>query len=256
MSDMNESRTSTPGLPLPPDAPRVRYGRPLPPATVALLIQLQVLLVYARHLLGFLAQVAERGFSLVARCFGSVQVAFVLTNLTRGILRAIALERVLLTRTGGEPDPVANKPRRRMPQAARQSASHAPRPSADRIPGLPTLRQLEAAIRRRPVESAVDEIRHDLGVSFSLCEARFGNALRDMIATHRDSLSNVFRECLPRAAVTAGTAERQPACDFPPQKPDVIRYIVGWFIGAQQPVCGFPFTASPAGAAIDGAQPP
>jgi hypothetical protein len=253
---MNEAGTATPGLPPPPDPPKDRSARPLPPATVELLIQVQVLLVYARHLRGLLAQVAERGFSLAAQCFGSVQAAFVLTNLTRGILRAIALERVLLARTGGEPDAAAGKPRKRMPQAARQSASRAQRPSRDRVLGLPTLRQLEAAIRRRPVESAIDEIRHDLGVSFSLCEARFGNALRDMVVAYRDSLASVFKQCLPRAADAAGAPERDLAFDLPPRKPDAIRYIVGWFIDAQQPVCGLPFTASPVGAATAGAQPP
>ncbi|HET8995649.1 MAG TPA: hypothetical protein VFN42_03190, partial [Acetobacteraceae bacterium] len=132
---MKAAHTNLPGLPPPPDPPQHRYTQPLAPANAELLLLWQVLLVYARHLLGLLRQAGERGLALLARGFGSMQASFVLTNLTRGILRAIALERVLLARAagtqaggsqaGGQPDPAASNARKRTPRAPRQAATEA-----------------------------------------------------------------------------------------------------------------------------------
>ncbi|HET8995058.1 MAG TPA: hypothetical protein VFN42_00175, partial [Acetobacteraceae bacterium] len=112
-----------------------------------------------------------------------------------------------------------------------------------------------AAIRRQPVEAAIDAIRHDLGVCFSLCGARFGNALHDMAAAHRDTLATVFHPFPQRETAVADAPARNATFALPPQKPDAIRYILGC-LGAQQPVCGFPVMASPLGVATAGAQPP
>ena len=259
---MNEP-LATAALPPPPDPPQDRHGRPLPPATAELLIQLQVLLVYARHLIDTLAWQANRGVALIAQCFGSAQAGLVLTHLASGILRAIALERVLLAQAAGQPPALPRQPRKRRlqplhpdaPQPAGRQPS-APPPAPTQFPVLPTLRQLEAAIRRRPADRAVEAICHDLGLAFSLCEARFGNALRDMIAAYRGNLAKIFQQFPGRAAAVAAAPEPNVLFDCPPQKPDAIRYIVGCFIGARQLVCGFPFTAPPVTAATAGAQPP
>ena len=214
---MDAPRTTFSGLPPPPDPPQGRYRRP--PATAELLLLVQVLLVYARHLIDLLNQAAERGCLLLARCFGTAQAGFVLTSLSRGILRAIALERVLLAPAGGQPaggQPAGGQPatgerdpdrtpRTRIACATQPSGPRPPRHPQDRCPGLPTLRQLEAAIRRQPVEAAIDDIRHDLGVCFSLCEARFGSALHDMAAGYRDTLANAFHP-IPRRDMAVADA--------------------------------------------------
>lgn len=257
---------ATSGLSLRPD-PQDRHGRPLPPATAELLILLQVLLVYARHLLNMLEHQAQRSFARLARSFGSAQAGFVLTNLASGILRAIALERVLLAQAGGASaggQPAARQSRKRTPPAAQQAAQQAaprqparPRPAqadANRLPGLPTLRQLQAAISRRPVDSVIGDITHHLSVAFSLCEARFGGALRDAIAAYRGTVSGFANESLRQKASAADMPKPTSACDDPAQKPGAIRYTVG-FLRAE-PGCAFSFTTPPAAALTAGAQPP
>ncbi|HET8996961.1 MAG TPA: hypothetical protein VFN42_09855 [Acetobacteraceae bacterium] len=222
-----------------------------------LLILVHALLVYARHWARLFGQAAERGIALLAHCCGSAQASFVLSHFTRGILRAIALQRVLSARAVGEPagnaaGAASGMPRKRTPPAGRHSVSGA---SHDQLTALPTLRQLEAAISRRPVEDVIDDISRDLGAAFSLCDIRFGNALRDMAAAYRDTLRSFLHECRQREAAVADAPRRILPFALPPQKPGAIRYIVGC-LGVQQPVCGFPFTAAPFGAAIAGAQPP
>ncbi|HET8997597.1 MAG TPA: hypothetical protein VFN42_13090 [Acetobacteraceae bacterium] len=261
---MNPAR-AIPGPTLLPDPPQDHHTSPLTPPTAELLVLLQILLVYARHLRDTLARLAQRSVAHLARGFGSAQAGFVLTALTRGLLRAIALEHVLLAQAGGQPGPpAASKPRTRRPRPAQPNAqqtasqqpagSHPAPEAADRLPILPTLRQLQAAIRRHPIDSAIDDITRDLGVAFSLCEARFGNALRDAMAAYRGIVCGMSDEFPRQDAPAAAPPDQPTALHVPARKHGAIRYTVG-FLRAE-PGCAFPFTPASAAAAKAGAQSP
>src|SRR3984885_6507340 len=90
---------STPGL-SPPSAPaKDRPGKPMLARIAEILGIVAVLVTYGRHLVATLEQRAvARGFATIARFFGTVAFNTILAHLQRGLMRAIALEHVLLRR--------------------------------------------------------------------------------------------------------------------------------------------------------------
>src|ERR1700733_1007413 len=90
---------NTPGL-SPPSAPaKDRPSKPAPARIAEILGIVSVLLTYGRHLVATLEQRAvARGFATIARFFGTVAFNTILAHLQRGLMRAIALEHMLLRR--------------------------------------------------------------------------------------------------------------------------------------------------------------
>src|SRR5579863_8266346 len=83
----------------PPDPPKDPPATTLPENIDALLHVARILLTYGRHLLDTIRQrAAAPNFNAIAACFGTANVTTILAHLNRGILRCIALERVLLAR--------------------------------------------------------------------------------------------------------------------------------------------------------------
>src|SRR5579875_696724 len=158
----NASAAAEPRLPF--NLQPSRRIRPMPPATVELLILLQLLLIQARHLRDTVARVVERALARSMQGFGSAQARFVLANLARGILRAIALQHVC---TCAAPHPAARRSGKCTRQAA--PARHPVRARSVRggLVRLPTLRQLEAAIRRQSAEHAIAQINREFGIALS-----------------------------------------------------------------------------------------
>src|SRR4029077_17908266 len=65
----------------------------------------RILLTYGRHLIDTVRQRATApNFNAIAACFASPTLATILAHLNRGILRAAALERVLLARAAAGRD--------------------------------------------------------------------------------------------------------------------------------------------------------
>jgi len=76
-----------------------RPGRPVPGRIVEILAVVSVLATYGRHLAQTLEQRSvARGFATIARFFGTVGLDTILAHLQRGLMRAIALERLLVRR--------------------------------------------------------------------------------------------------------------------------------------------------------------
>ncbi len=74
-------------------------ARSIPSRIAALLHTVRILLGYGRHLAETAPhRSASTDFNAVASCFGTGRVCAILAHLQRGILRATALERVLLER--------------------------------------------------------------------------------------------------------------------------------------------------------------
>ena len=211
---MTEPTNPTPCRACPTDPPTDRNApvlsaNSLPPNTVPpnlanVLSLVQILLTYGRHLADtFARRSTARGFHLIARHFGTSRLAVILAHIRRGILRAAALERVLLDRaaTGRDltiPPVRARRPRRAPeptpPDAAanppepKPAPKHAPRPawrdhwlhSADDPLDprhLPSFEELVKQARRDPIGRTLGKIKADLGIAPALCLAPFWNGL-------------------------------------------------------------------------------
>ena len=89
----------TTGPASPTDPPQDQPGSTVPEHIAFLLHAVDTLLGYGRHLLATVRHRATAPtFTTIAACFGTAKLSTTLAHLNRGILRAAALERVLLAR--------------------------------------------------------------------------------------------------------------------------------------------------------------
>src|SRR5487761_2756414 len=101
----------TADLPTPQGPQPDRAGKPVPEGIAAVLVLVRILLEYGRHLAATLEHRATaRSFSVIAQFFGTAQVPAILARIARGILRATALEHVLLARAARRPARTAGIP--------------------------------------------------------------------------------------------------------------------------------------------------
>ena len=96
---MERAATTTPCPASPPDPQPDRPARTMPARIAALLHTVRILLGFGRHLAETAThRSASPDFNAIAACFGTGRLYAILAHLQRGILRATALERVLLAR--------------------------------------------------------------------------------------------------------------------------------------------------------------
>ena len=121
-----DAANPTTGLSPQPDPKQDRPGKPVPQGIADVLTIVHILLAYGRHLMETLEHRAvARGFSVIAQFFGTARVPAILARLSRGILRAQALERVLLARAARGRDLIYLQPRT---HAAREAQPPLPQP--------------------------------------------------------------------------------------------------------------------------------
>ena len=255
----------TAGLPTPQGPQPDRAGKPVPEGIAAVLVLVRILLEYGRHLAATLEHRATaRSFSVIAQFFGTAQVPAILARIARGILRATALEHVLLARAARGRDLVVLQPRWRAEPAAPPALQQPPapqppkpRPARPELPEFPSLEQLETEIRRRPIGHAMADICRDLGISPSLCEGRFWTALYCAIAWYRGNFPKYYKDIHGRELDFAAALDRDRtlALDWPEQTRDGIRAILGFFIG-EEPVSPFPPSMPPGLLAAAATGPP
>src|ERR1700683_3515570 len=90
---------TTPGLATRSAPAKDRPARARPARILEILGVISVLASYGRHLGQTLEQRSvARGFATIARFFGTVTLDTILAHIQRGLMRAIALERMLLAR--------------------------------------------------------------------------------------------------------------------------------------------------------------
>jgi len=262
---------ATSGLPPPPDPKPDRAQKPVPENIADILAILQILLAYGRHLAATLEyRAAARGFSNIAQFFGTARLPAILARLTRGMLRVQALQRVLLARAARGRDLVFLQPRTRPdraappPAPAPQAEPPPPRPAPRRRPGsddppdpanLPTLEQLEAEIRRRPVGRTIADICRDLAISPSLCEGSFWNAVFYAIIWYRGNLPRLVLDFRRREVAFEPELNADPNLGLPEETTDGIRRMLGFFIG-QPPVTPFWVAVPPGLEAAEATGPP
>ena len=288
---MQHAETAAPCPASPPDPQTDRPGqtmsgqttptRTIPARIAALLHTVRILLGYGRHL----AETAERrsastDFNAVAACFGTGRLCAILAHLQRGLLRAAALERVLLERAargrdigcvapseratatayqvaapadlpaGGTDQPAdppggpAELPDVEQPaaaQVARTAATRRSRPAGWNDPELfmPTLEELEAQVRRRPLGRTLVEICLDLAVVPGFCTGAFWNELFDSIRLHGGSVATLMLEKVRREEAFCKEQDRTLGSNWDWQEMgrEALRRVLGCFIGeaADQP---------------------
>jgi hypothetical protein len=230
----------------------------IPGRTAALLGVVRVLLGYGRHLAGTVRHRASApSFTTIAACFGTIELSVIFAHLHRGILRALALQHVLLARAdrGHDVDFVRARIRARdpspapadraadqrpTPPTARKAARRPPRRSPwDDIDDFhtPTLAQLEAQVRRRPLGRTIVDICLDLAVVPGFCTGPFWNELFDAIRCHGGSIASLMRERCKREEAFSREQDRHPTrgWNWSDLRSETIRQVLGFFIG-EQPV--------------------
>jgi hypothetical protein len=165
-----------------PDASPSRSGR--------LLVLVRALIAYGRQVATTLRQNHP--------ALGPSDIALILRRIARGLLRAEALEARIIrdaTRLDAEPSP---------PRALRQRQPQPPRPAGpgpDPLPAaLPTVEQIAAEIRRRPIGAVIADICRDLGIQPN---NRLWPELRDLIVRYRGNLAGLVKDILDRLFFTS-----------------------------------------------------
>ncbi|HUN41223.1 MAG TPA: hypothetical protein VMU81_13115 [Acetobacteraceae bacterium] len=221
----------------------------------------RILLGYGRHLADTIQRRSvRRGFSALAQFFGTANVLVILAHVYRGVMRAVALERLLLDRaargrdlvsagsracsTRGDEqaetkDPVAKRrdgpapadtppPSRPAPHRGRRDAPEPPLT----LDNLPSMRQVEAEVRRRPIGRTLVAICNDLGVAPLLCSNLMWQRLYDAFALYRGSFSTWYGEMRRRRTrFIAKEVETNPDLGFPAQVRDEIQRFLGFLVG-------------------------
>jgi hypothetical protein len=246
-----------------------------PPERIAALLSVvRILLGYGRHLADTINhRAAAPSFTTIAACFGTIDLPVILGHLHRGILRAAALERLLLARAarGGDVAFTRCRIRAQGRKPAAADADHetanpaarkpAPRPlrrfphNADADFHTPTLQEIERQVRSRPVGRTIVDICLDLAVVPGFCTGPFWNALFDAMHWYGGSTASVMREKHRREQAFHREQDKSPAQGWyvSHQRRELMRQVLGFFIG-EQPVLPFPPSAiiAPAAAAATG----
>src|SRR5579859_6813434 len=215
----------------------------------------RILLTYGCHLIETIRHRATTpSFNSIAANFGTANLSTILAHLKRGMLRATALERVLLARaaTGRDIDFVQrHKPEPQPATAEAQpqqsnapepatTGTHTPRPSRpagwdDPELFMPTLEDLERQVRRRPIGRTICDICLDLAVVPGLCHSAFWNELFDIMNWFGggNSVDRLMRTKARRREAFANQQDRIRGAnwDWVNIPRDALRNVLGFFIG-------------------------
>jgi len=252
-----------PGLATQPAPPQDRPGQPVPRNIAALLVIVRTLLAFGRRLSATLERrAAKRSFSLIAQFFGTARLAVIRARIARGILRAEALEQLLLALAAGDDllpcEPVWRPEREPRPPALRQATGRAanrpgPSPKPEESLELPTPEQMQADVRRGAIGQAIADICRDLGVAPGLCDSGFWTRLHQSIRLYGGDFSQYEGEMLMRQIDFVAELERERifAFDWPDPALEGTGAILGFLIGTApvSPVLALAAARMPAAAA-------
>ena len=251
--EQTERATTCPAAPPDPQPGRPGHTvRAIPAQIAALLLTVRTLLGYGRHLAATATQrSASTDFNAIASCFGTSRLYAILAHVQRGLLRAAALERVLLARAARGRDIGFAAPRQDAiaaatvpaappqeqpagPSVARKPARRS-RPAGWNDPELfmPTLEELEAQGRRRPLGRTLVEICLDLAVVPGFCTGAFWNELFDSIRLHGGSVATLMLEKVRREEAFCKEQDRTLGSNWDWQEMgrEALRRVLGFCIG-------------------------
>ena len=220
---------SSPVLSPSPDPQPDRPAADAPPRIGRLLGLIRKLIDYGTKLAGTLRQPAatpnaatpNAAAPAAARtAFGTGNVALILASITRGLLRATALEDRLTRRAASGRDlgtspttaPTPRQPRPAQPTAARP-ATQARDPGLAR---LPTAKDIAADISRRPIGAVIADICHDLGIVPGQIDRALWDELVLAMVQYGGSLARFHKTVFQRVFPAFGApASATPACPAP-----------------------------------------
>ena len=234
----------------PADPPQDPPAPALPNNIAFLLHAVGTLLGYGRHLIATVSRRATApNFNAIAACFGTDNLSTILAHLNRGILRATALERVLLARaaTGqdiaiverrphtppAQPAPAATQPQQPATEP-RKPAPRPPRPTGWNDPELmPTMQELERQVRRRLLGRTILDICLDLAVVPGFCTGEFWNELFDAINCFGGSVASLMQQKSRREQAFDQVLDRRRGSnwDWLRLTRETARQVLGFFIG-------------------------
>lgn len=247
---------------LPSDPILDRRGRPVPEGMAFVLGLLRIMVAYGHHLSATLNHRAtRRTFSVIGLCFGTSRLNFILARVARGLLRAVALERVLMERAarGGDlyyrpAEELAPRKKPAQPPAGQgpPRSRPVPRPDPDAaltLDTLPTVGDLVAEIRRRRwIGRALASICTDLGIAPGVCDANFFTALYQAMRWYRGNFVKYHKETCRRAKAFEDELDRNRDLniryDWPDRAREATRAALGFFVG-EDPGTPFALPDSP-----------
>ncbi len=201
-----------------PNHPDPHQDRPSPTAnspknTARLLVLVRALIDYGRHLAATLQKrTADTSRADVTRNFCTNDIAKILACITRGLLRAAALETRLATRPAHEPatPDALTAPSRRAPRAA-PSVDPSDTPADPRLAHLPTPADIAAQVRRRPIGAVIADICRDLGIMPS---SPLWREISLLIIANGGNLATLYRDINGRAFMWQSSlhAAEHPGC--------------------------------------------
>jgi hypothetical protein len=240
------------------------------PQIEAVLAIVSILANYGRHLAKTLEQRAvRRSFATIARFFDSVVVDNIKAHICRGLMRAIALERMLSRRAKygrdlqylaprGSREPKVKDPEtgetvesappeeltpeqveaaqaaadiKARERLARRIARDAPLTMAT----LPRSTAVDAEVLRTSIGRTIAAICRDFGVSASLCEFMFWNSVSDSIEWYGGSLGSLVIGIHERAWNFTKDEWKHPELDLAETTRAGVRRVLGFFIGEEPP---------------------
>jgi hypothetical protein len=185
---MSDPATASATQPNPPDADKpTRSGR--------LLALVRKLIDYAAELAATIRQRVAADPTFATIRFGTNDITQILACITRGLLRANALEaRVLQHATALDKEP--RPPRLTSPRTERKPPSaRTPDPADALLARLPTPEQIAAEVRRRPIGVVLADICRDLGI---LPSHPLWRELQLAIVTHGGAFARLVIDILNR----------------------------------------------------------
>jgi hypothetical protein len=153
------------------------------------------LIGYGKELANTLRQPAPAArLATITQHFGTIDIALILSLITRGLHRAAALEARLVSRAGREAaEPAATgTPSRRQPRAAQPAAPG----TESRVARLPTPRDIAAQVRYRPIGAVIADICRDLGI---LPSDPLWRELSNAIVENGGNLATLYQDINKRA---------------------------------------------------------
>ncbi len=233
--------------PTQPDSTQDRPGRTVPECIAGLLYVVRVLLGHGRRLAETVPnRAANVEFAIVAGVCGTYNLPAILARLQRGILRAMALERYLLVRAEKGRDITFVEPRAPTPAKPSAKPLAEPQEAEQKVPKpgrrpfdpddlrIPTIEELDAEVRRRPLGRTIAAICMDLAVIPSFCTGTFWNDLFETLRAYGGSLTVICKVREIRATSFQKERNQRPdtwgfAWKFPP--PETVRQVLGYMIG-------------------------
>ncbi|MEI7711926.1 MAG: hypothetical protein WCI94_10865 [Rhodospirillales bacterium] len=227
-------------------------GTAMPTCIAAILGVVRMLLGYAKHLdLVLPERVEHPHFACIAYGFGTHDLRRILGHVHRGILRAMMLERYLLARAAqgrdieptqppgpAEPEDIAAldmklrapaRPHNKTPRASRVDPDDPMRFS------MPTLKELEAQVRSRPIGRTIAEICMDLGIAANMCDGAMWTELYAAMVHFGGNFAEFFGVQERRRKAFKKERERRSGTWDRDDLKDAIRQLLGHLLGESPP---------------------